>query len=219
MKDLPPSLVRVVIDQEAAASAASNASVDPLFTKPANEEQNLILASLMSRGSVVVQGPPGTGKTHTIANLIGHVLAEGKTVLVTSQTSKALRVLREKVVEDLQPLCVAYLDSDLQGREQLEGNINAIVARLSTPQESVAETQRQRKTIKQQLAAAEAELQRARTQEVEPINADLGPSWTPRSAHRGHQDRPSWTPRSAIVDTKIGHRGHPGGNPILISAL
>ena len=49
--------------------------------------------------------------------------------------------------------------------------------------------------------------------------ADLGASWTPRSAHRGHRDRPSWTPRSAIVDTKIGHRGHPGGNPILISAL
>jgi hypothetical protein len=30
---------------------------------------------------------------------------------------------------------------------------------------------------------------------------------------------PSWTPRAAIVDTKIGHRGHPGDNPILISAL
>ncbi len=42
---------------------------------------------------MLVQGPPGTGKTHTIANLIGHLLAQGKSVLVTSEKPKALLVM------------------------------------------------------------------------------------------------------------------------------
>jgi len=39
---------------------------------------------LYSHRAVVVQGPPGTGKTHTIANLLGHFLAEGKNVLINA---------------------------------------------------------------------------------------------------------------------------------------
>lgn len=58
----------------------------------------------------MVQGPPGTGKTHTIANLLGHFLAQGKSVLVTSHTQKALSVLKEKVAPGLQNLCVSMLD-------------------------------------------------------------------------------------------------------------
>lgn len=37
-----------------------------------------IIKNIYSHKAVVVQGPPGTGKTHTIANLLGHFLAEGK---------------------------------------------------------------------------------------------------------------------------------------------
>jgi len=51
---------------------------DILFTKETNNEQIEIIKSLYSHRAVVVQGPPGTGKTHTIANLLGHFLAEGK---------------------------------------------------------------------------------------------------------------------------------------------
>ncbi len=80
--------------------------------------------------AVLVQGPPGTGKTHTIANLLGHLLAQGKSVLVTSHTPKALRVLREKVVEPLQPLCVSLLEDD--SRKQMESTIDAITERLSS---------------------------------------------------------------------------------------
>ena len=47
--------------------------------------------------------------------------------------SNALRVVRDKVVPELQALCVAYLESDLRGREQLESSVNGIVARLSLP--------------------------------------------------------------------------------------
>lgn len=86
-------------------------SKDILFTKPANKEQLQIAERIETDGVVVVQGPPGTGKTHTIANLIGNFLAEGKTVLVTSEKGKALSVLKNQLEKPLQPLCM-YLNGE-----------------------------------------------------------------------------------------------------------
>jgi very-short-patch-repair endonuclease len=103
-----------------------------LFSKPANTEQYQIAARLEQANCVLVQGPPGTGKTHTIANLLGHLLAQGKSVLVTSHTAKALRVVREQVVPELQPLCVSVLGSDLEERALLEASIAGIVDRLTS---------------------------------------------------------------------------------------
>ncbi len=105
---------------------------DVLLGKEANEEQIQIIKRLSHSGSVLVQGPPGTGKTHTIANLIGHQLAQGKSILVTAQTAKALRVLRDKVPDVLRPLCVAVLGSDHDARRQLETSIGSITERLTT---------------------------------------------------------------------------------------
>ena len=102
-----------------------------LLSKPANPEQIRIIEQLERRGSVLVQGPPGTGKTHTIANLIGHLLAEGKTVLVTAHTAKALHVIRSQVVERLRPLCVSVLENDLHSRDELSSSIEGIVGRLT----------------------------------------------------------------------------------------
>jgi len=72
-----------------------------------------------------------TGKTHTIANLLGHLLAQGKRVLVTAHTPKALRVLREKVAEALQPLCISVLQNDKQSQDDLEESVQTIAVRLS----------------------------------------------------------------------------------------
>jgi very-short-patch-repair endonuclease/superfamily I DNA/RNA helicase len=102
-----------------------------LLAKETNEEQLQIIRRLSHSGSVIVQGPPGTGKTHTIGNLIGHLLAQGKSILVTAHTTKALRVLRDKVPDVLQPLCVAVLGSDQEGRRQLESSIGSITERLT----------------------------------------------------------------------------------------
>ena len=46
---------------------------------------------------VLLYGPPGTGKTHTIANIISHYLATGKSVLVTAKTAEALMAVQEKL--------------------------------------------------------------------------------------------------------------------------
>src|SRR5260370_7652475 len=102
-----------------------------LLSKPANPEQIRIAQQLELHGGVLVQGPPGTGKTHTIGNLIGHLLAQGKSVLVTSQATKALRMGRHHIVPELRPLCVSLLENDLESRKQLESAVGSIAERLS----------------------------------------------------------------------------------------
>jgi energy-coupling factor transporter ATP-binding protein EcfA2 len=117
---------------DAATSVSSNGQLsDILFSKPANQEQYEVAARLAKSNAVLVQGPPGTGKTHTIANLLGYLLAQGKTVLVTAHTTKALRVLRRHLDEALQPLCLSVLDSDVESQAELSHAAQEIANRLS----------------------------------------------------------------------------------------
>ncbi|MHC4218441.1 MAG: AAA domain-containing protein, partial [Planctomycetota bacterium] len=109
-EELPESLLRIVgleTGREQEAGEHEPGSIDLLLTNEANPEQEMVIHRLEETGAVLVQGPPGTGKTHTIANLIGHLLAQKKSILVTSHTSKALRVVRDKVAKPLQSLCVS----------------------------------------------------------------------------------------------------------------
>ena len=89
------------------------------FPLPSNEEQNTIISTLSNSSSVLVQGPPGTGKTHTIANLTSHLLATGQRVLITSQTAKALSVLKSKLPTELQNLAVSLLGGDSASMKDL----------------------------------------------------------------------------------------------------
>ncbi len=106
-----------------------------LFTKPANKEQLLVAKHLERHEAVLVQGPPGTGKTHTIANMIGHFLAQGKSILVTSYSEKALRVVKHQVAEPLQSLCVSVL-GDVESRQELESSLEAIQLKRATLERS-----------------------------------------------------------------------------------
>ena len=81
---------------------------------------------LAQHRGVTVQGPPGTGKTHTIANLIGHLVGHGKRVLVTSQKEQALVVLRDKIPESIRDLSVAVLGSSAASLAQLDQSVQAI---------------------------------------------------------------------------------------------
>lgn len=102
------------------------------FPKPANREQREIIARLRRHRGILVQGPPGTGKSHTIANLICHLLADGKRVLVTSETPRALNVLKEKIPEPLRALCIANLGNDSISFSELEKSVNEITRRQAT---------------------------------------------------------------------------------------
>ncbi len=96
------------------------------FPKPSNEEQRDIVKKISSTNGVVVQGPPGTGKSHTIANLICHLLATGQRVLITAKTPRALKVLEELVPEKLRALCINLIDEGLGKGGSLETSVKKI---------------------------------------------------------------------------------------------
>lgn len=102
------------------------------FPLPANDEQKLIAERLSYGQGLLVQGPPGTGKSHTIANLVAHLLAQGKRVLVTSETPRALTVLKDKLPDSIQELCVIWLGSDTTGQEALERSVKGITNKQNT---------------------------------------------------------------------------------------
>ncbi|MBL7622254.1 AAA family ATPase, partial [Frankia sp. AgB1.8] len=110
------------------AASPGQLSDDPLFPLPANPEQAHVVARLRHDSGVVVEGPPGTGKTHTIANLVSALLAEGQRVLVTSQKAQALRVLRDKLPESLRRLCVSITDTEGLGTDELTVSVSALAA-------------------------------------------------------------------------------------------
>jgi very-short-patch-repair endonuclease len=194
--DLPASLSRVVgVEPPSPAEEEPTSKASPwgeppdvLFSKEANLEQVRIAQALEQHRAVLVQGPPGTGKSHTIGNLIGHLVASGKRVLVTSHTTKALRVVREKVVEELRPLCVALLDQDLEGRAQLEQAVRGIVSRIGGANERVEAAKVEQLTSQRERLIAEverlaSELLQARAAEYEPLLV-AGEQFLPAEAAR-----------------------------------
>ncbi|QEU89299.1 AAA domain-containing protein [Streptomyces viridosporus] len=106
---------------------------DPLFPLLSNEAQREVLRRLQTDTGVVVQGPPGTGKTHTIANLVCALLADGKRVLVTSEKGQALKVLRQQLPAELRSLCVLQGDRRQGGSDELERSVRAL-SQLSATQ-------------------------------------------------------------------------------------
>ncbi len=100
------------------------------FPLPWNDEQKRIAERIEASYGVVVKGPPGTGKSHTIANLIARFLAQGKSVLVTSQTSKALEVLRGKLPENIRSLAVSQLHQTAKRDDVLQQSITEISSNL-----------------------------------------------------------------------------------------
>lgn len=118
-----------ILDVNHSLSALSGEDKDILLSKKANREQLEIAKRIENYNAVLVQGPPGTGKTHTIANLMGHFLAQGKNILVTSHTKKALSVVKEKVAPELRDLCVSVLDDNSR---DMERSIDGITEYISS---------------------------------------------------------------------------------------
>jgi very-short-patch-repair endonuclease len=123
--ELPEEQQEETIDQKLAAVGGED--VDIFLSKEANREQLEIARRIEKYNAVLVQGPPGTGKTHTIANLLGHFLAQGKSVLITSHTSKALTVLKDKISPEIRDLCVSVLEDN---KEDMERSVEGINDRL-----------------------------------------------------------------------------------------
>ena len=209
-EDLPWSLLNIVGeelpnsdtgDTHLSAAGGIPSDGDVLLSKAANPEQIRIAQQLEEHGGVLVQGPPGTGKTHTIGNLVGHLLAQGKSVLVTSHTTKALRMVRHHIVPELRPLCVSVLESDLDSRKQLESAVGSIAERLSRADAGSLKTEAtrlesERVDLLKKLEEIRKQLRDARVDEYRDI-AIGGKSWAPADAARQvvqEKDPHGWIP-------------------------
>ncbi|MEW2220788.1 AAA domain-containing protein [Streptomyces sp. NPDC006990] len=162
-------------DEEGAGSEGR----ETYFALPANEEQRTIAERLRSNRLVVVQGPPGTGKTHTIANLVTDLLAQGKRVLITSHTPRALRVLRDKLPESIRDLCVSRTEDGAAARRELESSVHRILSEYAGYDPKAA--QRDIRALQKRLADARTaqqamlrDLAVLREQETVHFEAEIG---------------------------------------------
>ncbi|SOH04162.1 Transcription elongation factor GreA/GreB domain protein (fragment) [Candidatus Kuenenia stuttgartiensis] len=112
------------------------------FPKPSNEDQRRIVDKIRAENGVLVQGPPGTGKSHTIANLICHLLATGQRTLITAKTPRALQVLEGLIPKELRPLCINLLGSGLEERRSLESSVGGILRKNDEWKEDRAKHER-----------------------------------------------------------------------------
>lgn len=145
-------------DFENGGSSNSFSQVEPIFfPKEYNDEQIEIIEKAKKNNKVLVQGPPGTGKSHTIANLICHLLANGKKVLITAYTKRALEVLKDKLPPEFQDLAVNLLSGDSSSVHDLQSSVNAINdelsrANLSDYQNDIEKFQENLKTVRESIA-------------------------------------------------------------------
>lgn len=145
-----------------------------LLPLPTNFEQKEIAKKISETSGVVVQGPPGTGKSHTIANLICHLLAHGKRVLVTSQKERALQVLKDKIPEEIRGLCVSVLGGDSRSIKEIENSIRTIAENMDSKQQEVLDKniqhlQKQLEATKRNIADIETKMSKSALQEHEEI--------------------------------------------------
>ncbi|MFE0590562.1 AAA domain-containing protein [Micromonospora echinospora] len=101
---------------------------DPFLPLPVNDVQLRIIRQVDARAQTLVQGPPGTGKTHTAAALLSHLLAQGKRVLVTAHTDRALREVRDKLPTAIRPLSVSVVGSSREDMSELKVAVERIAA-------------------------------------------------------------------------------------------
>ena len=72
------------------------AAVTPLSLSDSQED---VIKKIEENPLIAVYGPPGTGKSQTIVNLVAHLIANGKTVLVASRMDKATDVVADRLNE------------------------------------------------------------------------------------------------------------------------
>uniref|UniRef100_UPI00402716C4 AAA domain-containing protein n=1 Tax=Candidatus Scatousia sp. TaxID=3085663 RepID=UPI00402716C4 len=69
----------------------------PVTPLSLSDSQEKVIKNIENNKFIAVQGPPGTGKSQTIVNLVAHLIANGKTVLVASRMDKAVDVVADRL--------------------------------------------------------------------------------------------------------------------------
>lgn len=170
--DIPEDNQIQSIDRQLAATSGED--VDILLPLEANKEQLEIAQRIEKFNAVIVQGPPGTGKSHSIANILSHFLAQGKNVLITSYTKKALSVLKDKIPKELQSLCVSLLDDSNNDMERSIDGIANYLSKYTSREllERAKQLENERNSIIKNLADLRKEIFVLRNKEIQKIVYD-----------------------------------------------
>ena len=166
-------------EEENSSSTSQNEQI--YFPKEYNDEQIEIVVKAERNRKVLVQGPPGTGKSHTIANLICHLLANGKKVLITAHTPRALEVLKDKLPPEFQDLTVNLLSGDSSSIKDLQKSVNKINdelsrANLNTYQTEIEDFFDKLKRTKEEIAFNTNEL--VKIKEKATLNQEINSNYT-----------------------------------------
>ena len=102
-----------------------------------------------------------------------HLLASGKRVLITAETGHALKVLKDKLPEELQPLCVSLLGQGGDSFAELNAAVQGITSRFAawSPgayDQRIAEIDRELDANRRSLAKTDTELRSLREGETHP---------------------------------------------------
>ncbi len=103
----------------------------PITPLSLSDSQLQVIKNIDNNKFIAVQGPPGTGKSQTIVNLVAHLVANGKTVLVASRMDKAVDVVAERL-NDLGASHMALRAGRLNYQRQLSNELDNLLAQ---PQE------------------------------------------------------------------------------------
>ena len=168
-------------DFDSGEGAGSNSEGDEeiYYPLPANDEQRLVARKLAVSDGVLVQGPPGTGKSWTIANLICHLLALGKRVLVTSHTARALEVLKDDLPEEVRNLCVQLLGNDRAALQSMEDSVQGISDRFNAwtkeaSDREIRDVEERLDRVRREMSLKSRELQESRATEVTEQSLGFG---------------------------------------------
>ncbi|MEV6343064.1 AAA domain-containing protein [Actinoplanes sp. NPDC051851] len=143
-----------------------------------NQQQRRVVDQLRANAAVVVQGPPGTGKTHTIANLISALLAEGLRVLVSSRNPHPLRVIHGLLPDGIRRLSVLAPGTSVEDRKDLDRTLVALTEHASVADEDVLRKEIEslrlrRANLHQQWDTATADLGEVRAEEFRTVPSSI----------------------------------------------
>ncbi|MDE6139292.1 MAG: AAA family ATPase [Candidatus Gastranaerophilales bacterium] len=114
----------------------SDSGFYPITPLSLSDSQERVLKNVENNKLIAVQGPPGTGKSQTIVNLVAHLIANGKTVLVASRMDKAVDVVADR----LNALGAPYLAlraGRMNYQKQLSEQLNELVKNRAILDEDV----------------------------------------------------------------------------------
>lgn len=115
----PPEVAALVLDADASQRAAVVAAADGK--------------------SFVLDGPPGTGKSQTIANIIGELIHQGKTVLFVSEKIVALEVVKERLDQRGLGAFLFELHSHKSTRKEVARQLGDALRQRPVPPASMAQ--------------------------------------------------------------------------------